>query len=48
VSIDVVAAPGFGSLEEAVADAERRAAGRANGSNGSNGSNGGHEVDRTG
>jgi hypothetical protein len=34
VSIDVVGAPGFGSLEEAVADAERRAADRANGSNG--------------
>ena len=34
VSIDVVSPPGFGSLEEAVADAERRAAGRANGSSG--------------
>jgi GGDEF domain-containing protein len=36
ISIDVVGAPGFGSLEEAVADAERRAAKRLNGSNGSN------------
>jgi GGDEF domain-containing protein len=34
VSIDVVGAPGFGSLEEAVADAERRVADRVHGSNG--------------
>ena len=38
VSIDVVGAPGFGSLEEAVADAERRAERRANGSDDLNGS----------
>jgi len=37
VSIDVVSLPGFRSLEEAVADAERRAAKRANGSNGVDG-----------
>lgn len=37
VSIDVVSQPGSGSLEEAVAAAERRATGRANGSDGSNG-----------
>jgi hypothetical protein len=40
VSIDVVSPPGFGSLEEAVADAERRVAGRVNGTNGRNGTNG--------
>ena len=40
VSIDVVSPPGFGSLEEAVAAAERRAAGRMHGAHGSSGSNG--------
>jgi len=39
VSIDVVSPPGFGSLEEAVAYAERRAATRTNGVNGLNGGN---------
>jgi len=39
VSIDVVGAPGYGSLEEAVAAAERRVTDRANESNGSNQSN---------
>jgi hypothetical protein len=34
VSIDVVSPPGSGSLEDAVADAERRAADRANGAHG--------------
>ena len=34
VSIDVVSLPGFGSLEEAVADAERRVVARSNGGNG--------------
>jgi GGDEF domain-containing protein len=37
VSIDVVSLPGFDSLEEAVADAERRVAKRTNGSNGVDG-----------
>jgi GGDEF domain-containing protein len=36
VSIDVVSPPGFGSLEEAVADAERRVVARPNGGNGTN------------
>jgi GGDEF domain-containing protein len=42
VSIDVVGAPGFGSLEEGVADAERRFASRDNGTNGANPGRGGH------
>jgi hypothetical protein len=36
VSIDVVSPPGFGSLEAAVADAERRVVARSNGVNGTN------------
>jgi hypothetical protein len=46
VSIDVVSAPGFGSLEEAVADAERRAADRVNGSDDLNGSGKRQGADR--
>jgi len=42
VSIDVVGSPGSGSLEEAVAAAERRAASRLNGSNRSDSNIGGH------